>query len=139
MKPGGHLQLNPPIMFTHRNWQLCCLVEHSSKSKVKSIRTHVSIYFMEIADLWCLSQRHLHTHGDSGHIQWAWADQDLTWTSLRTAHSKFSHENHKSREPLPTSTSDCIQIYLGARFFSVSAASSKSQTLPDSQTTLLAA
>lgn len=32
VKPGGHLQVNPPMVFTHKNWQLCCLVEHSSRS-----------------------------------------------------------------------------------------------------------
>lgn len=33
VKPAGHLQVKPPMVFTHRNWQLCCLVEHSSKSR----------------------------------------------------------------------------------------------------------
>lgn len=32
VKPGGHLQLKPPMTLTQRNWQLCCLVEHSSRS-----------------------------------------------------------------------------------------------------------
>lgn len=33
VKPGGHLQVKPPMVLTHKNWQLCCLVEHSSRSE----------------------------------------------------------------------------------------------------------
>lgn len=33
VKPGGHLQVNPPRVLTQRNWQLCCLVWHSSRSE----------------------------------------------------------------------------------------------------------
>lgn len=33
VKPGGHLQVKPPMVLTQRNWQLCCLVEHSSRSR----------------------------------------------------------------------------------------------------------
>lgn len=35
VKPGGHLQAKLPMVFTHRNWQLCCLVAHSSRSTRK--------------------------------------------------------------------------------------------------------
>lgn len=35
VKPGGHLQAKLPMVLTHRNWQLCCLVAHSSRSTRK--------------------------------------------------------------------------------------------------------
>lgn len=78
MKPGGHLQLNPPIMFTQRNWQLCCLVAHSSKSK--ATRTCVSTDLTELSYLYGPSLWHPRAHGDT---RWSWAGQELTWTSLR--------------------------------------------------------
>lgn len=33
--PGGHLQLKPPMVLLHRNWQLCLFVRHSSRSEVR--------------------------------------------------------------------------------------------------------
>lgn len=42
VKPGGHLQVKPPMVLTQRNWQLCCLVEHSSRSK-REIRKHLTL------------------------------------------------------------------------------------------------
>lgn len=33
VNPVGHLQVKPPIVLTQLNWQLCCLVEHSSTSE----------------------------------------------------------------------------------------------------------
>ena len=35
VKPGGHLHAKLPMVLTHRNWQLCCLVAHSSRSTRK--------------------------------------------------------------------------------------------------------
>lgn len=32
VNPGGHLHVKLPMVLTHRNWQLCCLVAHSSRS-----------------------------------------------------------------------------------------------------------
>lgn len=48
VKPGGHLQVNPPMVLTHKNWQLCCLVEHSSRSeKEKSYNIKSVMNFRE--------------------------------------------------------------------------------------------
>lgn len=33
VNPVGHLHVKPPIVLTQWNWQLCCLVEHSSTSE----------------------------------------------------------------------------------------------------------
>lgn len=32
VNPGGHLHAKLPMVLTHKNWQLCCLVAHSSRS-----------------------------------------------------------------------------------------------------------
>lgn len=29
--------MNPPMVLTHKNWQLCCLVEHSSRSEKEKL------------------------------------------------------------------------------------------------------
>lgn len=42
VKPGGHLQVNPPRVLTQRNWQLCCLVWHSSRSETTEKSRRIS-------------------------------------------------------------------------------------------------
>lgn len=42
VKPGGHLQVNPPRVLTQRNWQLCCLVWHSSRSEMTEKSRRIS-------------------------------------------------------------------------------------------------
>lgn len=50
VNPGGHLQVKPPMVFTHKNWQLCCLVEHSSKSGCQNVPSFIKHYL----DSWTL-------------------------------------------------------------------------------------
>lgn len=44
VNPEGHLQVKPPMVFTQRNWQLCCLVEHSSKSVCQNVTSFINHY-----------------------------------------------------------------------------------------------
>lgn len=37
MKPGGQRQVKAPMVLTQKNWQLCCLEEHSSTSAAQRI------------------------------------------------------------------------------------------------------
>lgn len=44
VNPEGHLQVKPPMVFTQRNWQLCCLVEHSSRSGCQNVTLFINHY-----------------------------------------------------------------------------------------------
>ena len=37
MKPGGQRQVKAPMVLTQKNWQLCCLEEHSSTSAAQRV------------------------------------------------------------------------------------------------------
>lgn len=58
VKPGGHLQVKPPSVLTQRNWQLCCLVWHSSRSEMKEksrkIRAMLSDYLFSWSHRRCV-------------------------------------------------------------------------------------
>lgn len=73
VNPEGHLQVKPPIVFTQRNWQLCCLVEHSSKSG----RQNVIIIYKPLLVLMNFT-----CYITNLFVQWGDAEGEPTFTSL---------------------------------------------------------
>lgn len=84
VNPGGHLQVKPPIVLTQRNWQLCCFVAHSSRSK-KTKKTSLAYVPCGGSDSSAgLREKWLQTNNESNKAFWI-------YVSLSTLASSSSH------------------------------------------------
>ena len=83
VNPGGHLHVKLPMVLTHRNWQLCCLVAHSSRSIRKckmGIGIELKPRYLEAAlgsSSWVFFSTSQMTWSEESHSKWLGEIQEI--------------------------------------------------------------